>query len=103
MSKGLLTTSYVELTEDIGEQQLREIYKKRYADEYFITLLDEDVYPQTRWALGTNQAFLQVKYDARLKRATIVCAIDNLMKGAASQAVQNMNLLFGLAEETGLF
>jgi N-acetyl-gamma-glutamyl-phosphate reductase len=102
MSRGLLTTSYVELTEDIGEAKLREIYEKRYANEQFVTVLEDGVYPQTRWAVGTNQAFLQVKYDPRFKRATIVCAIDNLMKGAASQAVQNMNLLFGLAEETGL-
>ena len=102
MTRGLLTTSYIEFTEDIGEARLREIYQSRYANEQFVTLLEADVYPQTRWAVDTNQAFLQVKYDPRLKRATIVCAIDNLMKGASSQAVQNMNLLFGLAEETGL-
>ncbi len=102
MTTGLLTTSYISFTEDISESKLREIYENRYANEQFITLLDPDIYPRTKWAVGTNQAFLQVKYDTRLKRATITCAIDNLMKGAASQAVQNMNLLFGLPEETGL-
>ncbi len=102
MTAGLLTTSYMSFSEDLSETKLREIYEKRYANEQFVTVLEADVYPQTRWAVGTNQAFIQVKYDSRLKRATIVCTIDNLMKGAASQAVQNMNLLFGLAEETGL-
>ncbi len=102
MSSGLLTTCYVNFTEELNETKLQEIYAKRYAAEPFITLLDSDTYPQTRWAKGTNQAFIQVKYDARLKRATITCAIDNLMKGAASQAVQNMNLLFGLEETSGL-
>lgn len=102
MTVGLLTTSYISFTEDLSETKLREIYESRYANEKFVTVLAADIYPQTKWAVGTNQAFLQVKYDPRLKRATIVCAIDNLMKGAGAQAVQNMNLLFGLPEETGL-
>lgn len=102
MSKGLLTTSYIEFNEDIGEAKLREIYNKKYSGEKFIKVLEPDIYPQTKWAVGSNNAFIQISYDSRLKRATITCAIDNLIKGAAGQAVQNMNLVFGLEEGLAL-
>ncbi|MDD9897419.1 MAG: N-acetyl-gamma-glutamyl-phosphate reductase, partial [Candidatus Melainabacteria bacterium] len=100
MSVGLLTTCYANL--DSNEAELRKLYENSYANEEFVTLLEPDLYPQTKWALGTNQAFIQVSYDERLKRAIITCAIDNLMKGAAGQAVQNMNLVLGLDEATAL-
>lgn len=100
MSVGLLTTCYASL--DSSEAELRELYENTYANEKFVTVLEADLYPQTKWALGSNQAFIQVNYDQRLKRAIITCAIDNLMKGAAGQAVQNMNLILGLDEATAL-
>ncbi|MDD9899190.1 MAG: N-acetyl-gamma-glutamyl-phosphate reductase [Candidatus Melainabacteria bacterium] len=100
MSVGLLTTCYASL--DSSETELRKLYEDTYANEEFVTVLEADLYPQTKWALGTNQAFIQVNYDERLKRAIITCAIDNLMKGAAGQAVQNMNLILGLDETTAL-
>lgn len=102
MSKGLLTTSYIEFAEDIGEAKLRKIYSEKYSSEQFITLLEPGIYPQTKWAVGFNNAFIQISYDPRMHRATITCAIDNLVKGAAGQAVQNMNLVFGLEESLGL-
>ena len=102
MSVGLLTTCYINFTKDTSEAQLRKLYETRYSAEQFIKVLEPELYPQTKWAVGTNQAFIQVNYDPRLKRATITCAIDNLMKGAAGQAVQNMNLIFGLEENTAL-
>ncbi|MDA0772767.1 MAG: N-acetyl-gamma-glutamyl-phosphate reductase [Cyanobacteria bacterium] len=102
MSVGLLTTCYINFTKDTSEAQLRKLYETRYSAEQFIKVLEPELYPQTKWAVGTNKAFIQVNYDPRLKRATITCAIDNLMKGAAGQALQNMNLIFGLEEGLGL-
>jgi N-acetyl-gamma-glutamyl-phosphate reductase len=102
MTYGLLTTCYVNFKEDFNEAKLREIYLEAYKNESFIELLTEDIYPETRLITGTNNAQIQVNYDARTKRAVITCAIDNLIKGAAGQAVQNMNLIFGFGEGCGL-
>lgn len=102
MTAGLLTTCYINFTKDTSEAELRKLYEARYTGEQFIKILEPGIYPQTRWAVGTNNAFIQINYDQRLKRATLTCAIDNLIKGAAGQAVQNMNLVFGFKEELGL-
>ncbi len=103
MSSGLLTTCYVSVKDPkFAEKTLREIYQKAYQDEYFVHLLDEGVYPKTLSVVNTNNAHLQVSYDAKTQKAIITCAIDNLYKGAAGQAVQNMNLVFGFEESLGL-
>ena len=70
--------------------------------EYFIRLLEKGVYPETRWVEGSNFVDIGYKLDERTHRIVAMGAIDNLVKGAAGQAVQNMNLLFGLPENTGL-
>ena len=70
--------------------------------EYFIKVHDHGDWPQTKWVLGTNHCHIAVTYDKRTKRAIATSAIDNLVKGAAGQAIQNMNLLFGLKENHGL-
>lgn len=102
MTRGILSTIYVRVCEGIGEKELRACWKERYNKETFIHLLPEGVWPQTKFSYGSNHVFLQLKYDRRTGRAIIVAVIDNLVKGASGQAVQNMNILFELPEETGL-
>lgn len=100
MDRGLLATCYVKV--DTTEEKLRQIYKNAYDKEAFVELLAAGLYPNTKAVRGTNKALVQVSYDKRLKQAIITCAIDNLVKGAAGQAVQNMNLIFGFEESLAL-
>lgn len=94
MFQGLLTTCYINLSEDISEQELREIYQAKYSSEPDTKLLEPGAFPQTKNTVGTNKAEVQVCYEPRLKRVIATCAIDNLYKGAATQALQNMDLIF---------
>ena len=80
----------------------RSIYKDFYKDEKFIRLLDENVYPETRCVRGSNYVDTNFKIDERTNRILAFGAIDNLVKGAAGQAIQNMNLMFNLPEDMGL-
>ena len=102
MNRGILVTAYADLTADVTWQKLRSVYEKYYGGETFIRLLDENVCPQTRWVEGSNFVDINFKVDPRTHRVIIMGAIDNLVKGAAGQAVQNMNLMFGLDESEGL-
>lgn len=104
MTRGMLVTCYVNIENirNIDEKFIRKIYEDRYKDETFVELLPPGVYPKTKWVTGTNRALLQVNYDERLHRVIITCVIDNLIKGASGQAVQNMNLIFGFPEDMGL-
>ena len=77
-------------------------YDKYYGDEYFVRVLEKDVVPQTRWVEGSNFADVNFKIDTRTNRVVMMGARDNMVKGAAGQAIQNMNLMFGLPENTGL-
>ena len=99
---GILVTAYASLKKDVSWPQIRSAYEKYYGNEKFIRLLDENVCPQTRWVEGSNYVDINFKVDPRTHRVIIMGAIDNLVKGAAGQAVQNMNLMFGLAEDEGL-
>ena len=81
---------------------VKAAYDKYYADEQFVRVLDKDVCPQTKWVEGSNYVDVNFKIDPRTKRIIMMGAMDNLVKGAAGQAVQNMNLLFGLKESEGL-
>ena len=83
-------------------EEVTAAYDKYYKDEYFVRVLDKDVVPQTRWVEGSNFADVNFKIDPRTNRIVMMGAIDNRVKGAAGQAIQNMNLLFGLTENTGL-
>ena len=87
---------------DVTEKEIRAAYEKYYKNEYFVRLLEPGVVPQTRWVEGSNFADVNFKLDPRTKRVVMMGAIDNMVKGAAGQAVQNMNLMFGLPENTGL-
>ena len=102
MNRGILATSYASLTGDYSYDDLRAAYEKYYKDEYFIRLLDENVCPETRFVEGSNFVDINFKIDRRTKRVVMMGAIDNLVKGAAGQAVQNMNIMFGLPENEGL-
>ncbi|MGN0374708.1 MAG: N-acetyl-gamma-glutamyl-phosphate reductase [Butyrivibrio sp.] len=102
MNRGILVTAYANLAKDVTYEDVRAAYEKYYADEYFIRLLDKGVCPETRWVEGSNFVDINFKLDERTGRVVMMGALDNITKGAAGQAVQNMNLMFGLDERTGL-
>ena len=102
MNRGILVTAYASLTKEVTWEEVRVAYDKYYKDEYFVRVLDKDVVPQTRWVEGSNFADVNFKIDPRTNRIVMMGAIDNMVKGAAGQAIQNMNLMFGLPENTGL-
>lgn len=102
MNRGILVTAYATLTKKITEVEVRDIYHKYYDDEFFVRVLDKGVCPETRWVEGSNFADVNAVVDERTGRVIMMGAIDNVVKGAAGQAIQNMNIMFGLAENTGL-
>ena len=102
MNRGILVTAYANMTKDVTYDELKAAYEKYYGDEYFIRLLDEGECAETRWVEGSNFVDIGFKIDPRTKRVIMMGAIDNLVKGAAGQAVQNMNLMFGFDEAEGL-
>ena len=102
MNRGILATAYASLKKDVTYEEVKAIYDKYYADEKFVRVLEKDVCPQTKWVEGSNYVDVNFKIDPRTHRIIMMGAMDNLVKGAAGQAVQNMNLLFGLPENEGL-
>ena len=102
MNRGILATEYATLKKDVTGEEVKAIYDKYYADEKFVRVLDEGVCPETKWVEGSNYVDIGFKLDPRTNRIVMMGAIDNLVKGAAGQEVQNMNLLFGLPESEGL-
>ena len=102
MNRGILVTAYASLTKEVSCEEVKAVYDKYYGDEYFVRVLEKDVVPQTRWVEGSNFADVNFKIDTRTNRVVMMGAIDNMVKGAAGQAIQNMNLMFGLPENTGL-
>lgn len=102
MNRGILITAYASLTKKVSDEEVKAVYDKYYKEEPFVRVLDKDVCPQTRWVEGSNFVDVNAKIDGRTGRIIVMGAMDNLMKGAAGQAVQNMNLMFGAAENAGL-
>lgn len=102
IKRGILATIYVNLNRESSAEELAEIYRNFYKDEFFVRVKDAGEIPETKHVAGSNFVDIGVCYDKRLQRAVVVSALDNIVKGAAGQAVQNMNLLFGLDEKTGL-
>lgn len=102
MNRGILATAYASLKKEVTYEEVKAIYDKYYVGERFVRVLDQDVCPQTRWVEGSNFVDVNFKLDPRTNRIIMMGAIDNLVKGAAGQAVQNMNLLFGFDEAEGL-
>ena len=102
MNRGILATEYAKLTKDVTYDEVKAIYDKYYANEKFIRVLEKNICPETKWVEGSNYVDINFKIDPRTNRIIMMGAIDNLVKGAAGQAVQNMNLMFGLKESQGL-
>lgn len=102
MNRGILVTAYANLAKDVTYEDVKAAYDKYYDKEYFVRVLPKDVCPETRWVEGSNFVDIGFKVEPRTNRLIMMGALDNLVKGAAGQAVQNMNLLFGLPENEGL-
>ena len=102
MNRGILITAYASLKKEVSYEEVKAAYDKYYENETFVRVLDRDVCPQTKWVEGSNYVDVNFKIDSRTHRIIMMGAMDNLVKGAAGQAVQNMNLLFGLPENEGL-
>ncbi|MPN23030.1 N-acetyl-gamma-glutamyl-phosphate reductase [bioreactor metagenome] len=100
MNRGILATCYSNLIDKLSTEELIDIYIEFYKDEYFVKIINGS--PETRWVRGSNLCHIGIKVDQRTNRVIVVSAIDNLVKGAAGQAVQNMNIMFDLKETTGL-
>lgn len=102
MNRGILVTAYASLKKDVTYEEVKAIYDKYYDKEQFVRVLDKDVCPETKWVECSNYVDVNFKIDPRTNRIIMMGAMDNLVKGAAGQAVQNMNLMFGFAENEGL-
>eukprot|EP00871_Galdieria_phlegrea_P003552 jgi/Galph1/4198/GphlegSOOS_G2850.1 len=102
ISRGILESIYIKLAPGVTVMDLRKCLQDAYKDEYFVTLLPSGIVPQTRFVRGTNHCLINVFEDRLPNRAIIFSVIDNLVKGASGQAVQNMNVLFDLPEEMSL-
>ncbi len=102
MNRGILTTSYAKLKKKMTYAEVKAVYEKYYKNEYFVRITKEGVFPETKWVKGSNFCDIGIKEDERTARVIIVGAIDNMIKGAAGQAVQNMNIMFDIDEKSGL-
>ena len=101
MTRGILATVYAPLAQDVSEEEALCLYETAYRDAPFVRVLRES-FPQTKATLGSNYCDVTVKIDPRTRTAIAIAAIDNLGRGAAGQAIQNMNLMFHLPETAGL-
>ncbi len=102
ISRGILSTVYATLKPGFDHPAVAEIYRKKYLGETFIRLLEEDTFPATQYVRGSNFCDISFKIDTVTNRIIVMSAIDNVVKGAAGQAVQNMNIMCGFNEELGL-
>ncbi len=102
MNRGILCTCYGVLKKQINYDEIKKIYEEYYKHEFFIRLTKEDVFPETKWVKGSNYCDIGFTVDERSNKIIIIGAIDNLIKGAAGQAIQNMNIMFNLKENMGL-
>ena len=107
MNRGILVTEYATLNKKADGmlptyEEVKAVYDKYYKKEKFVRVLEKDVCPETKWVEGSNYVDVNFKIDERTGRIVMMGALDNLVKGAAGQAIQNMNLLFGFDEAEGL-
>ncbi|MFA5467511.1 MAG: N-acetyl-gamma-glutamyl-phosphate reductase [Sphaerochaetaceae bacterium] len=102
MNRGILISLYGKVKPGVTKEHISATYQKFYAEEPFVRLLPEGVLPETRWTKGSNYCDLNFVLDERSNTLIAFGALDNLVKGAAGQAVQNMNIRFGFAEDSGL-
>jgi len=102
MIRGILSTIYLKPVKTKTESELGALFKSFYSKSSFVRILEPPALPETRLVRGSNYCDIALKIDQRTNRLIVISAIDNLVKGAAGQAVQNMNIMLGLAEDTGL-
>lgn len=102
ITRGIMITAYVQLSEDLNTSQLLELYQETYRENQFIRIRPENTFPSVKEVAGSNYCDIGLHVDPRTGRLTIISVIDNLMKGAAGQAVQNANIICGFEETTGL-
>ena len=102
MNRGILATCYAKLVAGVTAEEITKIYQCYYGEEPFIRFLGEGAAPETRWVEGSNFMDIGFVVDKRTNRIIVMGTIDNMVKGAAGQAIQNMNLMFGLPETEGL-
>jgi len=102
VKRGILSTIYAKLKKDISLAELHAVYSSFYVEEKFVRICPQGVYPNISSVCGSNYCDIGLAIDSRTKRVIIMAAIDNLIKGAAGQAVQNMNIMCGFKEDSGL-
>ncbi|MCR4426596.1 MAG: N-acetyl-gamma-glutamyl-phosphate reductase [Firmicutes bacterium] len=102
LTRGMLSTMYVHVTRNTTTDELTHLYEDFYKGEHFVRVLPSDRLPETKAVAGSNFCDISVRVDVRTGRAIVVSAIDNLVKGASGQAVQNMNIMLGMDEDLGL-
>ena len=102
MIRGLLVTAYFKLTSPLSQDEVHAIYQKHYQQEKFIRISPNNKIPNVKQVRGTNFCDIGIHVDSRTQRLIVTSAIDNLIKGAAGQAIQNMNLMCQLSETLGL-
>ncbi|HAA64924.1 MAG TPA: N-acetyl-gamma-glutamyl-phosphate reductase, partial [Thermoanaerobacter sp.] len=102
MTRGILSTMYCKLKKDMDVNTVYNIYTDFYKNEYFVKVLQPGDYPATKNVYGSNFCHIGFEVDKHTNTLIVMSAIDNLVKGASGQAVQNMNIMFGIDENTGL-
>jgi N-acetyl-gamma-glutamyl-phosphate reductase len=102
MSRGILTTFYAKLSKSPTNEEIAEIYRNDYEGAPFVRVLEDGQLPSTLYVRGTNYCDIGWRLEPRTGRIIVISAIDNLTRGASGQAICNMNLMYGLSEETGL-
>ncbi|WP_017471180.1 N-acetyl-gamma-glutamyl-phosphate reductase [Amphibacillus jilinensis] len=102
MTRGIMTTIYADLNQQVTQSELEAIYHYYYQEDHFVRMRTQGGMPATKEVYGSNYCDLGIFLDHRTQKLTIIAVIDNLVKGAAGQAVQNMNIMYGWDEQTGL-
>ena len=102
LKRGIYATCYANLAKDVTGEEIEKIYKDFYKDEFFIRIMPAGKIPESNWTAGSNFANIGFQIDKRLNRIVVCSTIDNLIKGAAGQAIQNMNIMMGFDEKAGL-
>ncbi|TYR79537.1 N-acetyl-gamma-glutamyl-phosphate reductase [Priestia megaterium] len=102
MNRGIMSTMYLQLTEELSTEELYELYVQAYEHAPFVRIRKMGEFPSTKEVSGSNYCDIGIALDERTKRVTIVAVIDNLVKGAAGQAIQNANIIMGFEQQTGI-
>ena len=102
LTRGMLSTIYATVLDHVDDQMIRDTFESYYAEKSFVRILPAGRYPAISHVKNTNRCDFGYHFDEKTRQLIIISAIDNLLKGAAGQAVQNMNILFGIPEQTGL-